>query len=164
MSRSVSSIKYINASDLLLWIKQGSTVPIQEPFQVIDVRGSDHIGGHIINSWNYPYKKLKEYEYDNNSVYLKQLKTNLLKKLKEFKEKEQNLGDNVNDIKINCVFHCALSQQRGPSSAMMFLRSLGDADLDKFRILILRGGFNNWQSVYGLDSNLTQDYEPSLWK
>ncbi|KAJ6840859.1 arsenate reductase 2.2-like [Iris pallida] len=46
------------------------------------------------------------------------------------------------------VFHCALSQVRGPSCARQFLEYLSeakeDAGIDK--ILVLERGFNGWQA------------------
>ncbi len=118
-----------------------------EPFQVIDVRGSDHVGGHIKGSWNYPYKKLK-----SDLAYVDTLRQELL-----------NKTDSDSDV-INCVFHCALSQQRGPSSALLFLRSIPESQLSRFRIWVLKGGFNYWQSIYGLDETVTDNYKPDLWR
>lgn len=140
-SRTVASIKYIDASQLFSWMKRGSPTP----FQVIDVRGSDYIGGHIREGWNYPYKKF------GDSV------PELLARLQEKRQ------SNSNDACINVVFHCAQSQQRGPSAAMKFLREIPDPDLDKFEVCVLRGGFNNWQDLYGEDSTVTEDYRPELW-
>ncbi|BAO41380.1 Rhodanese domain-containing protein [Kluyveromyces marxianus] len=145
-SYSISSLKYLDAKDLYQWIKQGKT-SLGEPFQVIDVRGSDHVGGHIKGSWNYPYKKLK-----SDLAYVDTLRQELL-----------NKTDSDSDV-INCVFHCALSQQRGPSSALLFLRSIPESQLSRFRIWVLKGGFNYWQSIYGLDETVTDNYKPDLWR
>ena len=122
-------------------MKRGSSTP----FQVIDVRGSDYIGGHIRGGWNYPYKKFSD------SI------PELLDRLQEKR------SSNSNDTTINVVFHCAQSQQRGPSAAMKFLREIPEPDLDKFEISVLRGGFINWQDLYGSDSTVTEDYHPDLW-
>lgn len=62
------------------------------------------------------------------------------------------------------VFHCALSQQRGPSAAMKFLRSVNDGDLDGKSVWILRGGFTKWQELYGEDGEVTEGYEKDIWK
>ncbi|CCF56697.1 hypothetical protein KAFR_0B04010 [Kazachstania africana CBS 2517] len=141
-SRSIADVKYLEPSDLYDWITQGHS----SPFQVIDVRGSDYIGGHIINCWNYPYKKLTR-----DDAGLDDLKKNLLKLTQG------------TDTTINVVFHCAQSQQRGPSAAVKFLRSLNEKELSVFHIWILRGGFNKWQDVYGEDHLVTEGYEPALW-
>ncbi|QEU61522.1 Ych1 [Kluyveromyces lactis] len=148
-SHSISSLKYLDAIDLYQWIKQGHT-SLGQPFQVIDVRGSDHIGGHIKGSWNYPYRRLKS---DLN--YVDTLRQELL-------DKAEIGADGAPEI-INCVFHCAQSQQRGPSSAMLFLRSIPESQLNRFQIWVLKGGFNHWQSNYGLDEAVTENYKPDLW-
>lgn len=141
-SRSIAAIRYVDASELYQWMKQGVT-SMGEQFQVIDVRGSDYIGGHIAKGWNYPYKQLR----DNDDV------------LQELVDKLKVKGDGV----INCVFHCALSQQRGPSAAMRFLRCISDEDLSLFRVWVLRGGFNHWQGVYGSDPSVTEAYRADIW-
>ncbi|AET41202.1 phosphatase YCH1 Ecym_7376 [Eremothecium cymbalariae DBVPG len=151
-SFSISEIKYLDASELHQWLKNGYTTTLHEPFQVIDVRGSDYIGGHIAGAWNYPYKRLK-----NDVKYIGELRNRLL-------EEHMQSSDETNQSVVNCVFHCAQSQQRGPSSAMRFLRSLTEHQLCHFRIWILRGGFNHWQSIYGQDSSLTVDYVPDIWQ
>jgi rhodanese-related sulfurtransferase len=62
---------------------------------VIDVRDSDYIGGHILNGINAP-----THTHDYRMPEL----------VRTLKDKEI------------VVFHCALSQQRGPSSALRYLR------------------------------------------
>jgi rhodanese-related sulfurtransferase len=62
---------------------------------VIDVRDSDYIGGHIVDGINAP-----THTHDYRMPEL----------VRTLKDKEI------------VVFHCALSQQRGPSSALRYLR------------------------------------------
>ena len=62
---------------------------------IIDVRDADHVGGHIAGSTHVPSSSL-DYRIPE-----------LIRKLGE------------KDI---VVFHCALSQQRGPSAALRYLR------------------------------------------
>jgi rhodanese-related sulfurtransferase len=62
---------------------------------VIDVRDSDYIGGHIVNGINVP-----THTHDYRMPEL----------VRTLKDQE------------TVVFHCALSQQRGPSSALRYLR------------------------------------------
>lgn len=143
-SRSISNIKYVDATQLFQWLKQGSS-SLGNPFRVIDVRGSDYVGGHIKGCWNYPYKRLAD-----GGDAMKELKARLL----------EAMGGSDS---IDLVFHCAQSQQRGPSAAMKFLRLLSDQELGQFKIWILRGGFNHWQDVYGDDGTVTEGYEPDLW-
>ena len=62
---------------------------------VIDVRDDDHVGGHISNSTHVPSSSL-DYRIPE-----------LVRKLVD---------------KQTVVFHCALSQQRGPSAALRYLK------------------------------------------
>lgn len=106
---------------------------------IVDVRDSDHIGGHIKSSIHAPSSTL-DYKVPE-----------LVRTLKD---------------KRTVVFHCMLSQQRGPSAALRYVRErerlmggqgkvlqaipeTDEADRDVGRdgqtVLILQGGFNAWQ-------------------
>lgn len=88
---------------------------------IIDVRDSDYIGGHIRGCQNIP---TQQHDYAIPE---------LVRKLKD-----QEM----------VVFHCTLSQQRGPGSALKYLREkerLG-AD-DKQKVVVLDGGFSKWQEL-----------------
>ena len=112
---------------------------------IIDVRDDDHVGGHIKGSLNVPSSQL-DYRMPE-----------LVRKLKD-KEK--------------VVFHCALSQVRGPKAAMNYLKERrrllkdevdgsGGATEDQAdelktdgkkqaqEVFILDGGFVKWQEKYG---------------
>lgn len=134
MSLTAASLKYIEPATLKSWVLQGKT-NLGSKFLIIDVRDSDYIGGHIKNSHNIPAQEV------SSEV------SNILKKLR-------NADTNT------VIFHCMLSQQRGPSSAMRFQRYLNerlelsnDDDEKKFinslNVYILRGGFGKWQESYG---------------
>lgn len=66
------------------------------------------------------------------------------------------------------VFHCALSQQRGPSAALRYVREreriLGVEDSKTQEVYVLGGGFVKWQEKFGKDSRLTQDYVEDIWR
>lgn len=150
---SVADIKYIDATDLYQWIINDKN-SLGQPIQIIDVRGSDYLGGHISGCWNYPYKKLKHIDNTTEENYIDTL----------YNQLESKRG--VDGI-MNVVFHCAQSQQRGPSAALLFIRYLnaiteGNA-LEKYNIYVLRGGFNHWQDLYGTDELVTEDYVQDLW-
>ncbi|KAJ5485106.1 Arsenate reductase [Penicillium diatomitis] len=108
---------------------------------IVDVRDSDHIGGHIKLSTWVPSSSL--------DVRLPEL----LRTLKDM--------DKV-------VFHCALSQQRGPSAALRYARererTLGEEESKKQEIYILEGGFVQWQEKYGDDEQLTEAYVADIWR
>ena len=86
---------------------------------IVDVRDSDFIGGHIKGCENVP---TSTHDY-----------------------RMPELVRNLNDQNI-VVFHCSLSQQRGPASALRYLRerermnSQGDQ-----KVYVLDGGFSKWQ-------------------
>ena len=86
------------------------------------------------------------------------------------------------------VFHCALSQQRGPSAALRYLRererilgankaatgpssgaeasdASGENTAKKEQnVFVLDRGFVGWQEVYGTDERLTEGYRKELWE
>jgi Cdc25 family phosphatase len=91
------------------------------------------------------------------------------------------------------VFHCALSQQRGPGAALKYLREreqiLGSRkgankagsskDTDTVvdgvepekeggpveqKVYVLDQGFVGWQELYGEDERLTEGYRKELWQ
>ena len=49
------------------------------------------------------------------------------------------------------MFHCALSQQRGPKAALRYLREKermgGEAEGKKQKVYVLEGGFVKWQEL-----------------
>ncbi|OGM41068.1 hypothetical protein ABOM_010222 [Aspergillus bombycis] len=108
---------------------------------VIDVRDSDHVGGHIVSSTWVPSSSL--------DVRLPEL-------IRTLKDKE------------TVVFHCALSQQRGPSAALRYVREreyvLGAEESRKQEVYVLEGGFVQWQDKYGKDTRLTEAYVEDIWQ
>ncbi|RKU46234.1 hypothetical protein DL546_004938 [Coniochaeta pulveracea] len=133
---------------------KGETDP---SFAVIDVRDDDHIGGHIRGSQNIP------------SRLIDAMMPTLVRQLKDKK---------------TVVFHCALSQQRGPSAALKYVRErermlpgLGHLKVNETRhgeeggegkkedqeVYVLDRGFVGWQEVYGTDERLTEAYRKELW-
>ncbi|EED18527.1 conserved hypothetical protein [Talaromyces stipitatus ATCC 10500] len=108
---------------------------------IIDVRDSDHVGGHIHTSTWVPSSTL-DYRIPE-----------LVRTLKD-KEK--------------VIFHCALSQQRGPSAALRYVRererTLGVEESKKQEIYILEGGFVQWQEKFGNDTRLTEEYIEDIWR
>lgn len=71
------------------------------------------------------------------------------------------------------VFHCALSQQRGPSAALKYLREKdellrrlgkeGEGAVEQ-EVLVLDKGFVGWQEVHGTDERLTEGYVKEVWE
>jgi len=112
---------------------------------VVDVRDSDHLGGHIKGSIWVPTAELDA-------------------RIPELMRMHQD--------KDTIVFHCMLSQQRGPVSAIKFARALeaaankGQAQqttAQRPAVCVLEGGFGMWQARYGSDERLTDAYVKDLW-
>ncbi|KAK2731785.1 hypothetical protein FQN57_003165 [Myotisia sp. PD_48] len=110
---------------------------------IIDVRDSDHVGGHIISSrW----------------ISSSSLELHLPELLRTLKDVPQ------------VVFYCALSQQRGPTSALKYARMRlatngidGEATVNQ-KICVLEGGFVNWQEKFGKNPELTEAYVEDIWQ
>lgn len=126
---------------------------------------TDYIGGHIRGSQNVPSRTLDA------------MLPTLVRQLRD---------------KQTVVFHCALSQQRGPSAALRYLRERervlaaeegkrgkdggqggkGEGKVDGEEkvevgqgqeVYVLDQGFVGWQEVYGTDERLTEGYRKELW-
>jgi Cdc25 family phosphatase len=130
---------------------------------IIDVRDSDYVGGHIRGSTHVPSSQL---DYKTPEL------------IRTLKDKEV------------VVFHCALSQQRGPSAALRYLREKGRLDggsgvvskgevkeggegegdvkeeegKKEQKVVVLKGGFTEWQEKFGEDERLTEGYQKDIWE
>lgn len=140
MSFNLSSVKHLSPQTLKTWIVNSQT-SLGDKFLVIDVRDSDHIGGNIVNSLHIPSDSF------NDTMAMKSL----------FKTISDN---NINNV----VFHCMLSQQRGPRAALKFGRFLESENASSIiNIYVLDGGFNYWQRLYKNDPSLMENYHSDLW-
>lgn len=147
MSRiySLSDLKFIKPSMLRSWFAKGSPTGTGK-FVVVDVRESDYVGGHIRGCYHYPAA-------DFHST------------MDELQDRLMENG--VEDV----VFHCALSQARGPKSALRFLRATNDIYEPKkkealagINVWVLQGGFTKWQEEYGDDLDVTEAYDKDIWR
>ncbi|KAJ3105756.1 hypothetical protein HDU97_007576 [Phlyctochytrium planicorne] len=130
------SAKYVDPEEVAALYKDPS-LKRGVDFQVVDVRGDDFEGGHIPGAKNIPAHEL----LDNMDAYADDLK------------KPRKL-----------IFHCALSQVRGPKAANAYNAYLREiAATSDQEVLILRGGFTTWQYKYKDDETLVEDYNPKLW-
>lgn len=162
---SLASLEYIDRDTLAQKFQASQSLPSNTA--IIDVRDSDHIGGHIRGSTWLPSSQL-----DYKTAEL----------VRTLKDKEV------------VVFHCALSQQRGPSAALRYLREKERLDPgagvvskgvvkeegvggkeegeseeknkegSKQRVYVLRGGFTEWQEKFGEDDKLTEGYQKDIWE
>lgn len=141
-SITIADLPRISREDLSRAIL--SSPPSSSSLAVVDVRDSDYIGGHIAGSTNVPSNTL---DYRTPEL------------VRTLKDKE------------TVVFHCALSQQRGPSAALRYLRerkrllAVGNEEEEgtgvgkegqggeskngtaggEQKVYVLEGGFNQWQ-------------------
>ncbi|KAI3335270.1 Rhodanese-like protein [Ustulina deusta] len=151
---TLSSLERITAPKLaemlLATTAAGAAGGESKSIAVVDVRDDDHIGGHIRTSLHFP------------SASLDATMPTLLRKLAD---------------KDTVIFHCALSQQRGPSAALQYLRekeataggsgglkSTESGEKKAQKVYVLDRGFVGWQEVYGLDERLTEGYRKELWE
>ena len=103
---------------------------------IIDVRDSDYIGGHIKSSQHMPSGSL--------DAHLPEL----VRTLRDTK---------------SVVFHCMLSQQRGPGAALRYLRERERVVGAGQNVFVLEGGFSAWQQKYGEDERVTEGYDKEMW-
>ncbi|KAL6883003.1 Rhodanese-like protein [Trichoderma longibrachiatum] len=141
---TIASLKRVSAKALSEKIL-AEAEQAEPSLAVIDVRDVDYIGGHIKGSTNIPSNQLDA------------LMPTLIRKLKDKK---------------TVVFHCALSQQRGPLAALKYLRerdgllaALGEAPLaERQEVFLLERGFTGWQEEYGEDERLTEGFRREIWR
>lgn len=166
-SITLASLQYISREALASEFSPTSSLPAN--IAVVDVRDSDHIGGHIAGSTWVPSSTL------------------------DYKVPE--LVRTLQDKEV-VVFHCALSQQRGPSAALRYIRekerldALGEGvesegvvreegaggegekkgegaeakEGKRQKVYVLKGGFTEWQEKYGEDKTLTEGYQKDIWE
>ncbi|KAK4095725.1 Rhodanese-like protein [Parathielavia hyrcaniae] len=166
---TIGTLQRVSAASLskILLGAQDAVAAGDPTIAVIDVRDDDYIGGHIKGSQNVPSRSL--------DAMLPTL-------VRQLQDKE------------TVVFHCALSQQRGPSAALRYLRErerllasrkareedravpAGEEEEGKSaaaaeetgpkeqKVLVLDRGFVGWQELYGTDERLTEGYRKELWE
>ncbi|KAK2600019.1 Cdc25 phosphatase Ibp1 [Conoideocrella luteorostrata] len=144
---TISNLRRISAKSLSEKIISERDSP-NPSYAIIDVRDDDYIGGHIKGCTNIP------------TIQLDAMMPTLVRKLKDKK---------------TVVFHCALSQQRGPSAALKYLREKDElskrlnvegetAGAVEQEIVVLDKGFVGWQQDYGADERLTEGYVKDIWE
>ncbi|KAI2623692.1 Rhodanese-like protein [Xylaria nigripes] len=143
---TLSSLKYLSAEALakiLLAPASASGKGVEGGrIAIVDVRDDDHIGGHIRGSLHFPSRTLDA------------TMPTLLRKLADVE---------------TVVFHCALSQQRGPGAALRYLREkeavgVKDGENATQNVFVLERGFVGWQELYGDNERLTEGYRKEIWE
>jgi rhodanese-related sulfurtransferase len=137
--------KYISAEELATIIRDPAKKPWSD-YLVVDVRDDDYAGGNIPGAVNIPSR---DYHMKVNDL------------IKEAHEK---------DVKL-LVFHCSLSQQRGPKAARIYeeMRSnlyplAKEAQPgDPKEVAILRDGFTSFQAKFKDDPKLVENWDKEVW-
>ncbi|KAH9948895.1 Rhodanese-like protein [Amylocystis lapponica] len=131
-------LKYITADELAAIIKSDK-VPMKD-YCIVDVRDDDYHGGNIKGARNEP-----------SHGFL------------------AGVADLVQRTKTvpTVVFHCALSQVRGPKAARIYaetrdlLQAKGEDS--PHEVLVLRGGFQDFQEKYKDDPALVENWRKEVW-
>ncbi|GEQ71506.1 hypothetical protein JCM33374_g5190 [Metschnikowia sp. JCM 33374] len=143
-SHSLSDLRFIAPQTLRSWFSSKSPSG-NGKFAVVDVRDSDFVGGHIRGCYHYAAGNIYE--------TLPELRRRLLE-------------NKIDDV----IFHCALSQVRGPKSALVFLRTIQELPaqerekFDDLNVWVLSGGFTAWQRQYGTDKEVTEGFQEDIWE
>ncbi|KAI9671104.1 MAG: hypothetical protein M1831_005190 [Alyxoria varia] len=146
---NIANLPRINAPALASLIQSPAASPT---IAVVDVRDDDYIGGHIKGCVHAPSSSL---DYRTPELV-------------------RTLADRK-----TVVFHCMLSQQRGPSAALRYARERerllgkdngkclaeGEGETDGAqKVCVLERGFGAWLQLYGEDERLTEGYDRRLWE
>ncbi|KAJ1018579.1 hypothetical protein NDA16_004861 [Ustilago loliicola] len=141
---------YIDRDTLAETVRKHAADPNQREVAIVDVRDDDFEGGNIVTARNHPSSKLAD-----------EIEDLVYGPLKDYKQ---------------VIFHCHLSQQRGPKAAGQYAQArqaaLGSGKLKeeeggaqpKQEVLVLRGGFKEFQDKYKKDPELVEKYDPSAWE
>eukprot|EP00605_Chrysophyceae_sp_TOSAG23-4_P000913 GSChrysophyteH1.ASY1.ANO1.1007.1 assembled CDS len=126
-------IPYLEPEDLAEMIRDVK-VGEKKKFVVVDVRDDDFVGGNISSAVNLPSESFHQ-------TGLPVL--------------EQHMQDGVTTF----VFHCMMSQQRGPAAARAFHNRCKQAGKSHvINISILRGGYRKWEYRYGNMNDLVENH------
>jgi len=83
-----------------------------------------------------------------------------------FMWKVDELVEKTKDVK-TVVFHCALSQVRGPKAARIYEETRsqlqGQSTDSPHEILVLRGGFSKFQAKFKDDAALVEGWDKDVW-
>ncbi len=132
------SINYITTIELKHKILKNQNE--KQNFLIIDVRDADFDGGAIKHAINIPSIEFKS----NLDVHVERI-------CKQTNEQTE------------IIFHCMMSQVRGPSCAQKFKRRAQELGWSERQVFVLQGGFSKWEIEHGKDPQLTVDYDEEMW-
>ncbi|KAG0346736.1 hypothetical protein BG005_000571 [Podila minutissima] len=136
MTGLVSTQPVVKSDVVYQLVKDKTKVPGKD-YLVIDVRGEDHVGGHVAGSLNLPLHELPE---------------RLPELIKEHADVPQ------------LYFYCGQSYSRGPKGAAIWAEGQSEELASKQQVNVLEGGFVEWQKKYKEDRELVDNYDEEHWK
>nr|GAT52251.1 predicted protein [Mycena chlorophos] len=129
--------KYITGDELAKLIKTEGKLA-EKDYLVVDVRDDDFFGGNIVNARNIPSRQFSVAVYD-------------------LANKSKDVG--------TVVFHCALSQVRGPKAARMYAETRQNLHIPgEQQVLVLNGGFTEFQRKFKDDPILVEKWDRETWE
>ncbi|KAG8693948.1 hypothetical protein FRC08_008795 [Ceratobasidium sp. 394] len=133
------SFRYISPTELSELIK--SDKKPEKDYVVVDVRDDDFIGGNIVGCVRAPA-----------DTYLATV-DDLVTKTKDVPK---------------MIFHCSLSQQRGPKAARIYAETrnnrLNPGETSQQEVYVLRGGFTEFQALFKDDPKLVEKWRKEVWQ
>ncbi|KDN45415.1 hypothetical protein RSAG8_05002, partial [Rhizoctonia solani AG-8 WAC10335] len=133
------SFRYMSPTELGELMKSGKVS--MKDYAVVDVRDDDFLGGNIVGCVRAP-----------SSKYLTTV-DDLVSKTKDVPK---------------MIFHCALSQQRGPKAARIYAETrnnrLNPGETPTQEIYVLRGGFTEFQRLFKGDPILVEKWRKEVWQ
>lgn len=134
---------YINADDLAQIIKDAPADASSPAIQVVDVRDDDFRGGNIVGARNVP---TESFAHDEN------------------REALRSLAEEMRDVP-KVVFHCALSQVRGPKAARIYseIRKEVVGEEKPQEVLVLRHGFTGFQQRFRVSFAVRGELVGPVW-
>ncbi|KAG9084308.1 hypothetical protein FRC07_013674, partial [Ceratobasidium sp. 392] len=133
------SFRYISPAELSELIKSDKQ-PMKD-YAVVDVRDDDFIGGNIVGCVRAP---------SNN-----------------YHTTVDGLVTKTKDVP-KMIFHCSLSQQRGPKAARIYAETrnnrLNAGETSPQEIYVLRGGFTEFQALFKDDPALVEKWRKEVWQ
>ncbi|KAG9101877.1 hypothetical protein FS749_002301 [Ceratobasidium sp. UAMH 11750] len=136
---SESPFRYIEPAELSELMRSGKE-PMTD-YVVVDVRDDDFVGGNIVGCVRAP-----------SNTYLATV-NELVTKTKDVPK---------------LIFHCALSQLRGPKAARVYAETrnnrLNPGETSEQEIFVLRGGFTTFQALFKNDPVLVEKWDKEIWE
>jgi len=130
-------MKYITSEELAELMKTSGKVAGKD-YVVVDVRDDDYVGGNVKDCINQPSR--------------------------EFLMGVDGLVKQTKDVPL-VIFHCTLSQIRGPKAAKIYEETRSNVVTDDMphEVAVLQQGFSGFQLKYKDDPALVENWDKEVW-